>query len=256
MKKYGSIALLAALAMLSACEKNAVQELLTAPADANIKFFNFGINAPGVNFYADATKMTAISSTTGVESTTGTAYGSVANGGFYSTIAAGSHVFTGRIAATTDKDLAISTLTAPVASGKYYSLYQSGFYNTTAKTIDSFLIDDPLPDQIDFTKAQVRFVNASPNSTPLTLIVTATLDSAKTTIGGPVTYKSAGAFVPVPSGNYDIVARVTGSSSNAILRTGVSFLVGHMYTITARGDMTVTSTTATNRPFLDNTANR
>jgi hypothetical protein len=36
----------------------------------------------------------------------------------------------------------------------------------------------------------------------------------------------------------------------------VSFVINHVYTVTARGDMTVVSTSATNRPFLDNTANR
>ena len=41
-----------------------------------------------------------------------------------------------------------------------------------------------------------------------------------------------------------------------VTRTGVSFLGGRIYTIGARGDITVTSTTATNRPILDNTANR
>ena len=50
--------------------------------------------------------------------------------------------------------------------------------------------------------------------------------------------------------------RYTGSSTNAIVRAGVSFVAGKVYTISARGDITVTSTTATNRPFLDNTANR
>jgi hypothetical protein len=45
-------------------------------------------------------------------------------------------------------------------------------------------------------------------------------------------------------------------TTNAIARTAVSFSAGKVYTISARGDMTVVSTTATNRPFLDNTANR
>jgi hypothetical protein len=33
-------------------------------------------------------------------------------------------------------------------------------------------------------------------------------------------------------------------------------VASRVYTVSARGDMTVTSTTATNRPTLDNTANR
>jgi hypothetical protein len=35
----------------------------------------------------------------------------------------------------------------------------------------------------------------------------------------------------------------------------VTFIGGHIYTVGARGDITITSTTATNRPFLDNTTN-
>ena len=41
-----------------------------------------------------------------------------------------------------------------------------------------------------------------------------------------------------------------------ITRTGVQFVAGKVYTIGARGDITIVSTTATNRPFLDLTANR
>jgi hypothetical protein len=257
MTRYGSIAVLLCAATLSACDKNGLQELVTTPAAANIKFFNFGVNAPGVNFYADGAKMTAISSTTGTESTTGTVYGSAGNGGLYSSITPGQHVLSGKIAAATDKDLAISNFTATLDNGKYYSLYLSGFYNTTTKTSDSFLIEDNFGATIDFSAAYVRLVNASSNSAPQTLIITATtVDSTRTTVGGPVAYKSAGAFTPVPGGVYDIATRNTGGTTNLFVRTGVSLAVGRVYTVSTRGDVTVTSTTAANRPLLDVTANR
>lgn len=79
---------------------------------------------------------------------------------------------------------------------------------------------------------------------------------AELLIGTAVAYKAAGAFTAVPNGVYDVVARYAGSSTNVISGTAVSFSAGRVYTISARGDITVTSTTATNRPFLDNTANR
>jgi hypothetical protein len=60
----------------------------------------------------------------------------------------------------------------------------------------------------------------------------------------------------VPNGAYNLIARYTGSNTSIIGRTNVSFAAGHLYTIGARGDTTVKSSTATNRPFLDNTANR
>src|SRR5437867_4249405 len=88
-------AALLAAALFAACDKNPVQELPFAPLlDARIKFFNFGVGAPGVNFYANDTKMTAISSGTNTEATTGVAYGGVGNGGAYSSIAPGTYSFT------------------------------------------------------------------------------------------------------------------------------------------------------------------
>jgi hypothetical protein len=55
---------------------------------------------------------------------------------------------------------------------------------------------------------------------------------------------------------YNLAARYAGSTTSAISRAAVSFEEGTVYTIGARGDITVTSTTAATRPFLDNTANR
>ena len=163
--RYIALTGLALAADLSGCdyEKNAVQEIAGPPPGSFIKFFNFSVNGPGVNFYANDQKMTAISSTTGTESTTGTVYGGVGSGGFYSGITPGTYTLAGKIAAATDKDLAISSFSAQLADAKYYSYYLSGFYNTTAKTTDSFIIEDVLP-AVDYTTAFVRFVNASSNS--------------------------------------------------------------------------------------------
>lgn len=250
-------AMLLCAAALAACDKNAVQQLPTQPLlGAQIKFFNFGVSAPGVNFYADQTKMTAIQSGTGSEATTGVAYGGVGNGGAYSTIAAGSHTVTGRIAAVTDNGLAIATISATIADGKSYSVYMSGFYDPVGKTVDGFVVEDAYPPQIDWTTAQVRFVHAIANANPLSLYAANTTTSDTVAIGGSVAYKSGGAFVAVPPGVYNLLARYTGSATNKITRTAVSFLGGRVYTIGARGDTTVTSSTATNRPFLDYATNR
>jgi hypothetical protein len=256
MNRYTSLAVLLGAAALVSCEKNAVQDITGTDPGARIRFFNFGVNAPGVNFYADNTKMTAIGSTTGVESTTGTAYGGVGFGGLYSGIVPGSHTFTGRIAAAVDKDLAISSVTTSLEDGKNYSFYQSGFYNTTTKTVEAFVVEDPFPEAIDYSVAWVRFVNAISNANPMTLYVRNTTTAVEVPIGGAVAYKSAGVFTAVPNGVYDLSTRYTGSSTNAIARTAISFVAGRVYTVSARGDITVTSTTATNRPFLDNTTNR
>ena len=251
--------LLGAVALTSCFETNAVQDITGTVPGARVKFFNFGVNAPGVNFYANDTKMTAITSATGTESTTGVVYGGVGAGGFYTGIEPGQYNFTGKIAATVDKDLIVSTVPGALVDGKAYSMYISGFYNTTTKTVEGFLVEDPINDTFDYTQAYVRFVNAISNSQPMTLYAKNTGTTPvgpDVAIGGLVAYKSAGTFVAMPQGTYELNTRVAGSSTNAITRTGVQFIAGKMYSISARGDITVVSTTATNRPFLDFTANR
>jgi hypothetical protein len=247
-------------ALLASCsfDKNTVQDITgPVPGGASVRFFNFGVNAPGVNFYANTQKMTAITSATGVESTTGIIYGGVGGGGDYSAIIPGQYTLTGKIAATTDKDLAIATVAATtLADAKYYSYFMSGFYDATAKSSDAFVVEDPWVTPTDFTVASVRLVNAISNSSPMILYAKNPTTGTEVALGAAVTYKGAGAFVSLPAGSYDLSTRATGSATNLIVRTGVSFLGGHAYTVGARGDMTVVSTTATNRPFLDNTANR
>lgn len=256
MNTFRSIAVLLCAASLAACEKNAVQDITGTLPSAKVRFFNFGVNAPGVNFYANTTKMTAITSATGAESVTGVVYGGVGSGGFYAGIQPGTYSLEGKISATVDKDLTISRVSTTLADGKTYSFYQSGFYDGTAKSVDAFVVEDPYEANIDFSVAYVRFVNAISNSQPMTLYAKNTTTLAEVPLGGLVAYKSAGAFTAIPSGVYDVGARVAGGTANNIARTAVSFSAGRVYTISARGDMTVTSTTATNRPFLDNTANR
>ncbi len=243
-------------AMLAACGDNAVQSITAPQSGARIKFFNFGVNAPGVNFYANSTKLTAIVSASGSESATGTVYGGVGDGGLYAQVAPGQYALAGKISAATDNGTAISTITSSLDDGKFYSYYVSGFYNTATKTADAFLIEDPISATFDYSVAYVRFVNAISNSVPMTLYAKGTATGVEGPLGAAVAYKSAGVFVAIPLGVYDLNARATGSSTNAITRTAVSFIPGRIYTISARGDMTVTSTTATNRPFLDNTLNR
>jgi|SRR6185436_5936776 len=263
MNRYSALAVLVITGLLSACsgDKWSMPDLSGPIDNSRIKFFNFGVNAPSVNFYANEKKMTAVTSTTGTEATTGVAFGGVGAGGAYASIAAGQYALTGKIAAATDKDLAISTVNQAVADGKYYSFYQSGFYNTTTKTVDAFVVEDNFTPQDDSTITTVRFVHAISNANPMTLYAKNTAaGSTEVAIGTEVAYKGATAFVNIPAGVYDLSTRYTGLSTNAMARTGVSFVGRKIYTITARGDITVAPTTtgcaAANRTCLDNTANR
>ena len=276
MKTTNSIlAVLAALALTTACEENAVQGIDDPDAGngANVKFFNFSVGSPQVNFYVNDGKVTAVSATgcavltdenrqqclsSGIEATTGVAYGSGGNGAnvYYSDVAPGSVTISGRIAAATDKNLPIANLPAAIEAGKFYSYYLSGVYNTTTKTADSFILEDAMP-EVDFAVAYVRFVNASSTTEPMTLFLTNRLTGEVLTIGGPVAYKSGSGFVAVPvapSGlpfSFDLATRTVGSTTNIFTRTQISFAPGRAYTVTARGNTATTSTM-----FLDNTANR
>jgi hypothetical protein len=274
MNRQKSFAVLLCAAVLAACsyEKNAVQDITAPDPGSRIKFFNFGVNAPGVNFYANDTKVTAVSATgcaipplpeacttTGIEATTGVAYGGVGLAGLYSALAPGQYTFTGRIAATIDKDLPISSVGIALTDGMYYSFYQSGFYNTTTKTVEAFVVEDPFPTQIDFSLAYVRFVHAISNAQPMRLFAKNTTTTTEVPVGAEVAYKSAAAFTGIPPGSYDLSTRYAGLSTNALTRPAVSFAAGRVYTITARGDITVAPSTAcaaANRTCLDNTLNR
>jgi hypothetical protein len=261
--------LLAGLTGTWACEKNAVQ-LIAGPqtGGANVKFFNFAVGSPAVNFYINDKKFTAVGSaqcfvlteenmdvclTAGLEATTGVAYGGAGNGanGWYSDVVPGQITITGRIAAATDKNLPISTAQANIVAGKFYSFYQSGIYNATTKTADSFIIEDELPPAGNFSVAYVRFVNASSTTNPMTLYATHRATSEMGAVGGEIAYRSGGAFVALPVGSYDLASRYAGSNTNVFSRTVVSFNPGRVYTITARGNTATASTM-----LLDNTPNR
>src|SRR6476620_10190613 len=103
MNRYLRLSAVLCAVVLSSCDKNAVQTITDAPPASRIKFFNFGLGAPNVNFYANDTKMTAILSATGAESTVGVAQGGVGSGGFYDGINPGTYTLSAKISAATDK---------------------------------------------------------------------------------------------------------------------------------------------------------
>lgn len=256
MKRLNYILGLLLITALYSCEKNAVQDITGDAPQSRIKFFNFGLGTPGVNFYANDTKMTAISSTTGIEAVTGVVYGGVGAGGLYSSIKPGTYVFSGKIAALVDKDLSIATINGTIAAQKDYSLYLSGIYNTTSKTIDGFVVEDNFPANLDTGKAYVRFVNSIHNSSPMTLFAKNTNTAAvEDAVGAAVAYKAGSEFVALQNGVYNLSVRTPGSATSLITRAAVSFSKGRIYTIGARGDMSPTAVTA-NKPALDNTLNR
>jgi hypothetical protein len=263
------VMLCVAMATASACDKNAVQLIddPNAGSGANVKFFNFAVGAPNVNFYVNDQKVTAISATgcfilddanrqqcltTGAESVSGVAYGAGGNGVnvWYSDITPGQVTISGKIATAADKNLAIASLPTQVNAELFYSFYLSGIYNTTTKSSESFIVEDVLP-PADFNVAYVRFVNASSTTQPMTLYAKNRTTLEEVAVGGVIAYKSAGAFTALPAGSYDLSTRTAGSATNVFTRSQISFSPGRVYTIAARGNTATASTM-----LLDNTANR
>src|SRR5207247_10992792 len=113
---------------------------------------------------------------------------------------------------------------ATIADGKFYSFYLTGFYNTTTKTADAFIVEDPIPAPVDYTVAYVRLVHASPNADPLTLYARVNGDTVTAhwaAVGTAVAYKGAGAFATITPGVYDFGARYTAGTPKRITVPGV-----------------------------------
>ncbi|MHB0963519.1 MAG: hypothetical protein ACYC5V_09960 [Gemmatimonadaceae bacterium] len=260
MTKLTSIAvLLLSATVLSSCGEDAFPDITGPLAESRIKFFNFGVGTPGVYFYANNNKAAGIGAvsivvdarkgvvTSSAESITGTTYGNVTAGGYYTAIAPGSYDLKAQLADTMQRATVVSSVATTIASSKYYSYYISGAYNTATKTSEAFVVEDNFPVNMDWTQAYVRFVNAGSTTAPLTLYGTnTTLATPEAAIGAITAYKGASAFVGVPTGSYTLAAKDAGGVSK-VTRTAVSFSAGRVYTITVRGTTTL---------FLDNTTNR
>jgi len=268
MTRYRTLVALLGAVVVTACGDKMTQNITGPVSGALVKFFTFSVGAPGVNFYAGTLKVTGVSSSNcappndttavcraaGIESTTGTTYTAAADGGLYSELAPGAVALSGKITATTDNGLAVATVNSTLANGSYYSYYLSGIYDPVGKTSDAFLVADSLP-ALDFNNVYVRFVNAISMWQQMTWFEKLQSTGAEPGLGTATqAYKAAGSFTLLPPVVYDLNTRTAGSSVNVITRTSVSFVAGHVYTVTARGDMT--SGVTANKPALDNTANR
>lgn len=252
------LAILACTATITACSKDAVQIISAPVSGASVKFYNFSTGAPGVNFFANDAQITALRSDSGTTTKSGTTYGAVAAGGLYSAVPTGQVSLTGRIGTVTDAGVTIATVPVPLADGKFYSLYLSGPYNTTSKSTDAFIIEDPMP-AFDYGNANVRFVNAIANApSPMVLWAKSTTVGDSVAIGGTagIAYKGATGFVPIRGDAYDLVVRYPGSNTAVITLAAQTLSSSRVYTISSRGDITITSTTAASRPILNNSANR
>jgi len=250
-----ALAALLSAGALTACQKYDIEDPTASLPGSSVLFFNFGVGTPpsGVNFYADTTRVTGVAVNKGVT------YGGVALGGLYSGLAPGTYTLSGRIADTTYNNFSVASVSTAIANGKSYSFYLSGIYNATDTMVNAFVVEDPIPTTLVDTMAYVRFVNAIGNANADSLRLYVRLNGDTVTadwmpVDSVVTYKSAGPFTALPAERYDLGARLPDSTTNTFTRSGVAFAGRHVYTVTARGDMTVAS--GSTAPYLDNTENR
>ncbi|RYY26210.1 MAG: DUF4397 domain-containing protein [Sphingobacteriaceae bacterium] len=245
------------------CKKDAVQVIdVPVQSGAQIRFFNFGMNSPSVNFYANDIKVSATSSTTGAESTTGVTYGNTfPSGSIYTLLPAGNYTLKGQLPSTVamDANLSIANVTANLENNKYYSFYTCGFYNAIAKTSDAFVIEDKLP-AVDTSAAYIRFVNVVPNApSTISLSLRNTTTLVETPVATAIAYKSASDFIKAPQAVYDLIIRyqISATSPATISFSSISLLKNRVYTFSTRGDINISpSGTAVNRLVLTGYINR
>jgi hypothetical protein len=250
----------AAIITFSSCEKSAVQVIDAPPNGPLVRFYNFAINGPSVNFFANDIKVSATNSATGIEALTGVNFGGIFPGNNnYVSIASVGNVTLKSITpstATVNPNTTVANLSATLETGKYYSFYTSGVFDATAKTSSGFVIEDVVP-AVDTSAAYVRLVNTVPNAniSGFDLKALNTTTNENITIAGVTAYQSGSVFVKVPNGVYNLTSISTNTpTSYTITRTAVSFAKGLVYTITTRGDATLT--TGANARALDLTRNR
>jgi len=255
------------ISVFSACKKNAVVDLTVPYSGGQFKYYNFAINAPSVNFFANSNKTAATLSTTGLETAAGTLYGGVTPVRGYSLSPIGTVTFkaitpsTMPVVAATGQgpSIEIASVTKDIVDGKNYSFYTSGIYDYTTKKSDAFIIEDVLPAP-DTAMAYIRLVNPGHNTSTLSLEVTQTLTnptpggSPIVTVTTPITgiaYKTASSYIAMKQGSYTL-RLIDQASGKIVTRGATSFFKNRLYTFTLRGNL-ITGTPAA---FLDFTENR
>ncbi|RZJ20347.1 MAG: DUF4397 domain-containing protein [Acinetobacter sp.] len=242
--------------LLSACDKgelveNTPYEKLKVD-DAKytyIKILNLTPGSPVSNYYIDGTKFSAALSSTGVEST-GYAYNGLFPDFGYASLAPGSHALTAKIvpAATVDANLQISNATITPAAGKYYTMFTTGQYSTTNKSLGPLLILEDIKPALDTSKIFMRFVNLC-NGNPNVDVVKGDLPTAPKLITNiPYGGASTGwTEIPAPGNGISPVVKfwyLNSATGVALNATALSYTLtkGRAYTVYSRGIFGTTAT--------------
>lgn len=254
--------------LLSCGDKDIViSEYTRAPGDeAQVRFYNFGINAPSVNFYANDVKVTAAQSLTGEMAATGVSFGGTYPSLGYVEVPTGQGVIVKSKTPTTlviptnnvnkyEKDKEVSNLTvSTLESRKQYSVFIAGYFNKDTHTAESFVISDDLPPS-DTSKVFIRVVNSGVAEAGTLSIKAERMKGTEVlseqVIDAALPFKKATPFVALPYGSYRLTI-VSSVTPTVLWQRTLTLNADRVHTIAVRGDLRFTSPA----PLLDNTQNR
>ena len=232
------------IGLLTACKReefveNTVYEKI-APADPKYSYFkvlNATAGSPIVNYYLDGVKSSGLYTTTGVES--GYAYNGLFPDLGYAVATPGTRSLGARLTSValpaTDRGLEVFTAPFNLASGKYYTIFTTGIYNTTSKKIESSLILEDIRPSLDTSKIFIRFVNmynGSPNL-DLTQVVSNTSQKLATNVA----FGKASDWAAIASPSLSSVYSITNNSGGTVVASSLATTLtkGRSYTIYIRG---------------------
>ncbi|TCC94019.1 DUF4397 domain-containing protein [Pedobacter frigiditerrae] len=238
----------ACVAILSACKKgkfveNTEYERLGVadPKYTYLKFLNVTPSSPTINFYIDGAKFTSGQSTSGVENagynyTTAT---SLYPDFGYAVTAPGSRKLTAKIipSVTVDPSLEVLNTTITPAAGKYYTIFTSGVYSTTNKSVGPVLVVEDVRPALDTSKVFVRVINLYNGGPNVDLI----RNSTGTKLVSNLPYGAASPFAEIGSPGVGVAPAVLYTLNNAATNTALasnvsySFTKGRAYTIFLKG---------------------
>lgn len=270
MRKLFNILYLAVIAVvISSCgEKDIIiNEYTREPGDeAQVRFYNFGINSPSVNFYADNVKITASQSLTGEMASTGVSFGATYPSIGYVEVPGGQNINLFSKTPTTlviptnnvnnyKQDTEVSNMVVPkLESKKQYSLFIAGYFDKNTHKAESFIISDELPPS-DTSKVFIRFVNSGVAEAGTLSVKISRMKGTEVLseeiVDPALAFKSATEFKGFPYGTYKFTI-IPSNATNRTWERTITLNRDRVHTIAIRGDLRNTSPA----PLLDNTQNR
>ncbi|WP_316770723.1 DUF4397 domain-containing protein [Pedobacter frigiditerrae] len=232
--------------LLAACKKNGMTVENTEyekvapgnPKYSYLKFLNLTPGSPVANFYLDGVKFSSALSSSGVENA-GYGYNGLYPDLGYAVTTPGSHKVTANIipSATVDKNLEVLNTTITPAAGKYYTIFTTGQYSATNKSIGPLLVLEDIKPALDTSKIFVRFVNLYNGSPNLDIVRIST----GVKLANNVAYGTGSSFTEIPNPGNGVapinVFRVDNASNGTVLIPSFSITAtkGRAYTLYFRG---------------------